>query len=264
VSVTAWENDNSQFHARRRACLAAARAAGPDRAAVLVIDTPQFAAELRHALIGQPVEIAATEDPATGLLLVGRTCPDVVLLGPVHGRLSTAAFLEAVREAEPELPIVVGVSPDDPALAGHAAVLGAAVLAHPYRTDQLLRLLSSLTGGRRPLEIRPLRLDLGRLVIDGAAPRMWVDGVESRLPMREYLLLRYLAERAGAVVSRNEVIRAIWGVEGVRGSNTLTVHVMRLRKRLGDDDQDPQWIQVIRGVGYQFTVPSPSQGVDDT
>jgi DNA-binding response OmpR family regulator len=257
VSVTAWENDNSQIHARRRACLAG-RAAAPDRAAVLLIDTPAFAAQLRHALVGQPIEIATTEDPATGLLLVGRTCPDVVLLGPVQGRLTTAAFLEAVREAEPELPIVVGVSADNPGLAGHAAVLGAAVLAHPYRTEQLLRLLSSLTAGRRPLEIRPLRLELGRLVIDGAAPRMWLDGVETRLPMREYLLLRYFAERAGAVVSRNEIVEAIWGASGPSGSNTLTVHVMRLRKRLGDDDHDPQWIRVIRGIGYQFTVPSPA------
>lgn len=263
VSVTNWENDNSQFHARRRACLAG-RAAAPDRAAVLLIDTPEFAAELRHALVGQPVEIAATDDPATGLLLVGRTCPDVVLLGPVQGRLSTAAFLDAVRESEPELPIVVGVSPDDPGLAGHAAVLGAAVLAHPYRTEQLLRLLSSLTAGRHPLEIRPLRLELGRLVIDGAVPRMWLDGVETRLPMREYLLLRYLAERADAVIPRHEIVRAIWGVEGVRGSNTLNVHVMRLRKRLGDDDQTPQWIRVIRGVGLQFTIPSPFQGGGDT
>ncbi|TQM09909.1 winged helix-turn-helix transcriptional regulator [Pseudonocardia kunmingensis] len=263
MSVTAWENDNSQFHARRRACLTG-RASASDRAAVLVIDTGEFAAQLRDALVGQPVEIAATDDPATGLLLVGRTCPDVVLLGPVRGRLTAAAFLEAIREVEPELPIVVGVSPDDPALAGHAAVLGAAVLAHPYRPEQLLRLLSSLTANRHPLEIRPLRLELGRLIIDGAAPRMWLDGTETRLPMREYLLLRYLAERVGAVVSRGEIVRAIWGVEGVRGSNTLSVHVMRLRKRLGDEDDGPQWIQVIRGVGYQFTVPSPSQGGGDT
>jgi hypothetical protein len=109
------------------------------------------------------VEIAATDDPATGLLMVGRTCPDVDLLGPVQGRMSTAAFLEAVREAEPELPIVVGVTPDEPTLAGHAALIGAAVLAHPYSTDKLLRLLSSLTSSRRPLEIKPLRLELGRL-----------------------------------------------------------------------------------------------------
>ena len=102
------------------------------------------------------------------------------------------------------------------------------------------------------------------LKIDGVAPQMWLDGELVRLPMREYLLLRYLAERVGAVVPRKEITRAIWGVEGVRGSNTLTVHVMRLRRRLRDDEANLRWIRVIRGLGYQFTVPSPSPGSTDT
>ena len=39
-------------------------------------------------------------------------------------------------------------------------------------------------------------------------------------------------------------------------SNTLNVHIMRLRKRLGDDEKNPLWIKAIRGLGYQFTVPT--------
>jgi DNA-binding response OmpR family regulator len=235
-----------------------------DRAAVLMIDTPECAGTVRSALTGQPVEIESTDSTATGLILVGRICPDIVLLGPVSGPLDVIGFLEAVHDSEPDLPVIVGIGSDNSALAGQAALLGAAILAHPYRPDALLRLLTSLVKRERPLDVHPPSLDLGRLRIDGAAPRMWIDGTEERLPMREYLLLRYLAERAGAVVSRKDIVRAIWGVDGVRGSNTLTVHVMRLRRRLLDDDSDPQWIQVIRGVGYQFTIPSPSTKGDDT
>jgi DNA-binding response OmpR family regulator len=228
-----------------------------------MIDTPECAGIVRSALTGQPVEIESTDNPATGLILVGRVCPDIVLLGPVSGPVDVIGFLEVVRRAEPDLPVVVGIGPGNSALAGQAALLGAAVLAHPYRIDALLRLVTSLVRREHPLDVHPPDLDLGRLRIDGAAPRMWLDGTEERLPMREYLLLRYLAERSGAVVARKDIIRAIWGTDGVRGSNTLTVHVMRLRKKLHDDETDPRWIQVIRGVGYQFTVPSPStKGVD--
>lgn len=262
MSVTAWESDNSQFHARRRACLAG-RAIVPDRVAVLVIDSTEHADRLVTDLSGQPMEIFATADPAEGLVLIGRTCPDVVLLGPVKGRLDSTALVEVVRKLEPDLPIVVGVGADSAAEAGRVALLGASVLAHPYRVDQLLRLLTSVVPENRHMDVRPLSLDLGRLRIDGAVPKMWLDGVETRLPMREYLLLRYLAERVDAVVSRSEVVRAIWGVEGVRGSNTLNVHIMRLRRRLHDDDTNPRWIQAIRGLGYQFTVPSSSEGRRD-
>lgn len=236
----------------------------PDRVAVLMIDTAETAYTVRTALAGQPVEIESTDDPATGLLLVGRTCPDIVLLGPVSGPVDGLGFLETVHAVEPELPVIVGVGADEPTLAGKAALLGAAVLAHPYRIEPLLRLVSSLVVRTHPVEIHPLSLNLGRLRIDGAAPRMWLDGAETRLPMREYLLLRYLADRAGAVVARKEIVRAIWGVDAARASNTLSVHIMRLRRRLLDDDSDPQWIQVIRGVGYQFTVPSPSTELVDT
>ena len=229
-----------------------------------MIDTPECAGIVRSSLTGQPVEIESTDNPATGLLLVGRICPDIVLVGPVSGPLDVIGFLEVLHGAEPDLPVIVGIGSGNSALAGQAALLGAAVLAHPYRIDALLRLLTSLVKRERPLDVHPLNLDLGRLQIDGAAPRMWLDGTEERLPMREYLLLRYLAERTGAVVARKDIIRAIWGVDGVRGSNTLTVHIMRLRRRLLDDDSDPQWIQVIRGIGYQFTVPSPSTKGDDT
>lgn len=85
-----------------------------------------------------------------------------------------------------------------------------------------------------------------------------MDGRLIHLPPQEFILLRYFAARPGAVLTRKELNRAVWGDKlGVR-SNSLTVHVMRLRKRLGDDDHDPQWIKAVRGLGYQFTVPVTS------
>lgn len=253
--VTAWEtNNHSQFHTRRRACLAGC-GQGQGPAAVLLVAAQDDADTLTEALAGQLLELELVHDPAEALLAVGRTCPDVVVLGPTHGRLDSLTFLEVVRTHEPDLPVVVGVSPADSGLAGPAAGLGAAVLAHPYDPDRLLRLLRSLIPGRRHLEPRPLVLDLGRLRIDSAAPRIWLDGRPIKLPMREHLVLRYLAERRDTVVSRRELVVALWGEEDTRTNDSLTVHILRLRRRLGDDKTHPQWIEAVRGLGYQFTVP---------
>jgi DNA-binding response OmpR family regulator len=254
VSVTAWEDDNSILHARRRA-LVAARAVKPDRLAVLLVDRPEQTTALKHALAGQTVELETANDPAVGLFLLGRTCPDVAVVGPTNARLDTRSFLEVVSAHEPELPLIVGVGVDDGDLAGHAAGLGAAVLAHPYQPDKLMRLLKSLAPTQRRIEVRPLTLDFGRLRIDGAAPQIWLDGVASKIPMREHLVLRYLAERAGTVVSRRELITAIWGGDG-GSSNTLSTHILRLRRRLERNEAKPQWIQAVRGIGYEFIVPS--------
>jgi DNA-binding response OmpR family regulator len=60
---------------------------------------------------------------------------------------------------------------------------------------------------------------------------------------------------ADRVVTREQIRDSVWG--GVRASNTITVHVQRLRQRLGDDHADPKLILTVRGVGYRLVPPSP-------
>jgi len=256
--IEGWDSDNSEFHRRRRACIAAARVRRQDRLAVLFVEyDTDIARALIEALVGQPVELFLCPEPAAALLQVGRACPDAVILGPASTRISAVDFLALVRDIDQELPIVVGAGAGSGDLAFQATELGAtAVVRRPYRARELLGLLRSFAPHPDVVELRPMVLDLGRLRIDGAVPQFWLDGRLVQLPPQEFILLRYFAERAGAVLTRTELNHAVWGDKlGVR-SNSLTVHIMRLRKRLGDDDHDPQWIKVVRGLGYQFTVPA--------
>lgn len=257
----AWESGYSQFQARRRACV---NGAVHDRMSVLVVDEADIGRRLRTELAGQPVELRVCSEPAHALLVLGRTCPDAVLLGPAVGRLSALDFLEILRAEEPGMPVLVAAGPGDGAFAALAAGQGVtAVVPRPYRSRELLAMLQSLSAAMEPLAIHPMVIDLGRLRIDGAAPRIWLDGEQIMLPPREFLLLRYLAERKGAVIPRKDLVRALWG-EAPTSSNSLTVHVLRLRRRLGDDEHNPQWIRAIRRLGYQFDVPSRSPNVHRT
>lgn len=257
MTAAAWDTNNgSQFQIRRRACVAgSARPRGS--AAILAVATTTDADDLRRALTGQGLELNSVTDPAEALLAIGRTCPDAVVLAPLTGRLAPEAFLEIVRAQEPDLPVVVGVGPSDHGLAARAAALGAAVLGHPLAPGPLLQLLGSLVHPARRLEARPPVLDLGRLRIDSTAPRIWLDGTLIKLPLREHLVLRYLAERADTVITRRELVTALWGHDDERSDNSLSVHVLRLRRRLTDAGGDGPWIEAIRGLGYQFTLPGP-------
>lgn len=255
-----WDSDNTQFHTRRRACVTS-RARTQDRLAVLLVEhDTDIAQQLIAAFVGQPVEVQLCPDPAVALLQVGRTCPDAVVLGPTSARLGAAEFLSIVREVDQDLPIIVGAGAGSGDLAAQAAELGAtAVIQRPYPAQRLLGLLRSFAREPDEVELRPMVIDLGRLRVDGAVPQFWLDGRAVPLPPQEFILLRYFAERVGAVLTRTELNRAVWGDKQGVSSNSLTVHVMRLRKRLGDNDHDPQWIKVIRGLGYQFTMP-PAAG----
>ncbi|MBC7302082.1 MULTISPECIES: response regulator transcription factor [Nocardia] len=257
----AWESGYSQFQARRRACVTGTIR---DRMTLLVVDDTDTARTLSAELAGQPVELRVCSDPAHALLVLGRTCPDAVLLGPTTGRLSPIDFLEILRAEEPGIPVLVAVGSGDGAFAAQAAEHGVtAVIPKPYRSRELLAILQSLALASEPIAIHPMVIDLGRLRIDGSAPRIWLDGEQIMLPPREFLLLRYLAERKGAVIPRKDLVRALWG-EGPTSSNSLTVHVLRLRRRLGDEEHNPQWIRAIRRLGYQFDVPPRSPNVHRT
>lgn len=226
---------------------------------LLVEERPDLVRGVTESVTGQPITVATSADAAAGLLALGRLNPDVVLLGPVRGSLTAVDFIRVARRDDPELPIVAGAGPDCPEFAGAATAAGAtAVIPRPYRATELLAFVRSLARAEH-LPLRPPPIDIGRLRVDGAIPQMWLDGRQVTLPPMEYVLLRYLADRVGQVLSRAELIDAVWGDSQHASSNTLTVHIMRLRRRLGDDGGGAEWIRSVRGLGYQLTVP-PDDG----
>jgi len=93
---------------------------------------------------------------------------------------------------------------------------------------------------------------VGALEIDRRTRRVSVAGRELALAPKEYELLAALADDAGAVVSRNQIMEEVWDPHWYGPTKTLDVHVASLRRKLGD----PRWIETVRGVGFRLgTVP---------
>ena len=213
---------------------------------------------LQHAWIGQAVDVQPCPNLAAALVLIGRLSPHMVVVGDWTGPLGPVDFVESLREVDTEVPVIVGI--DDaapPGLGSELLTAGVtAIVRRPFAPAKVLRLLHASQDV--PFETRPLPIDLGRLRVDGVSPRIWLDGVESTLPAMEYLLLRYLAERHGEILPRRELLEAAWGEGASRSSNSLAVHMHRLRARLEADGGE--WIRPIRNIGYQFLVPPRGLG----
>ena len=94
-------------------------------------------------------------------------------------------------------------------------------------------------------------ITLGPLSIDRDARRVRVDGVEIELTAKEHDLLTMLADRPGAVRTREDIIEQVWDVHWFGPTKTLDVHISALRRKLGH----PEWISTVRGVGYRLEVP---------
>lgn len=93
---------------------------------------------------------------------------------------------------------------------------------------------------------------VGPLRIDARTHRVELDGVELSLTPKEFDLLSFLAEDAGAVRTRTDIIESVWDAHWYGPTKTVDAHVAALRKKLGD----PRWIASVRGVGFRLEVPA--------
>ncbi len=98
---------------------------------------------------------------------------------------------------------------------------------------------------REPIEHGPLRIDLESRTVTLA-------GGEISLTQREFDLLAYFVANPGHVFTRDQLMEAVWEYPFFTDTGTVTVHVRRLRAKLGDDPAEPRFIETVWGVGYRL------------
>ena len=93
----------------------------------------------------------------------------------------------------------------------------------------------------------------GSLVVDNRTRQATVDGENIDLTRREFELLSFLASSPGQVFSRSQLLEQVWDSSSDwQDPATVTVHVRRLRQKLGSESEESDWIQTVWGVGYRF------------
>jgi two-component system, OmpR family, response regulator RegX3 len=98
-------------------------------------------------------------------------------------------------------------------------------------------------------------LEVGGVRLDVSRHECVVRDDEVKLPLKEFELLEILLANAGRVVTRDNLIDRVWGLDYVGDTKTLDVHIKRLRSRIEADPAHPVLITTIRGVGYRFEAP---------
>ncbi|WP_329085618.1 MULTISPECIES: response regulator transcription factor [unclassified Streptosporangium] len=218
-------------------------------APMLLVADPEVAMvhDLAAALEREGVQVMGVTDGAQALLQAGALRPDVVLVSASLPVIGAVEFVRAVRLTR-VIPVLLGVGEGHAQQAVQALAAGAtACVARPYRVPELLPLIHAAftgeSGARRALVV-------GRVELDVNAYQVRVDGRVIHLPLREFELLHYLMRNAHRTVTREQIMRHVWNSTDTTSTNTIAVHVKRLRARLGDTED--QLIQTVRGVGYRL------------
>ena len=122
----------------------------------------------------------------------------------------------------------------------------------PAEVDARLRLLRAQPGADTVSAGEALML--GELVIDEATCTARLRGQLLELTYTEFELLKYLAQHAGLVLTRGQLLQEVWGHDFLGGTRTVDVHVRRLRAKLGTEHE--QMISTVRNIGYKFVRPT--------
>jgi len=128
-------------------------------------------------------------------------------------------------------------------------------LTKPFDFGELLARLRALD--RRHRETAPPRLVIGDLEIDNERRSVRRGGRDITLTAREFMLLQFLAQNVGRVVTRAELMEHVWDDTQTNYSNIIDVYAARLRRKIDEGERDAMFA-TVRGVGFRLDVPTPT------
>jgi DNA-binding response OmpR family regulator len=225
---------------------------------LLVVEDEAHLAEViadNLELEGYAVEIAP--DGERGLTRAREATPALIVLDVMLPKLDGFAVCERLRAEGNEVPILFLTARTDNDERVRGLELGGDdYLGKPFDLRELiLRVRAILKRAQYLAEPSRVgqRLVLGAAAIDFKAFTVRLGERETKLSTKEALILRTLAERAGEVVSRAEILDRVWGYDAFPTTRTIDNFIVRLRRLLEPDPSEPRYLHTIRGTGYRLT-----------
>lgn len=221
---------------------------------VLVVEDEESISDALSYLLqqeGYEVDVAADGDSA--LNEFERVGHDLVLLDLMLPGTSGTEVCRALR-ARSNVPVIMVTAKDSEVDKVVGLELGADdYVTKPFSSRELLaRVRAVLRRGKEDQELVPSVVEAGPVRMDVERHVVSVDGVPTRLPLKEFELLELLLRNSGRVLTRGQLIDRVWGADYVGDTKTLDVHVKRLRAKIEPDPAEPRYIVTVRGLGYKF------------
>ncbi|HEX4621224.1 MAG TPA: response regulator transcription factor [Myxococcaceae bacterium] len=221
----------------------------PDIAALFIEDDVRLARLTAEYLGGHGVRVTHVADGTRGLEEAQRGPFDVVLLDVMLPGKSGLDVCRELRERS-DVPVILLTARGEEADRVMGLEIGADdYLPKPVSSRELLARIGAVVRRARG-KVGPARktIKVGALLVDTSAHRATLRGHELPLTGYEFAILRVLAERAGRVLSREQLMELAKGSAEESFDRSIDVHVSRLRQKLGDDSR--RLLKTVRGVGY--------------
>ena len=219
-------------------------------------DDPAILRGLSDNLRFEGYDVITATDGETGYNMQRERKPDLILLDLMLPRMSGFEFCRKLRGEGIQTPVLMLTARSAEADRVLALDLGADdYMAKPFSVRELMARVRALLRRSQPRAdgaALPDDLRFDATEIDFRSYEARRNGTPVEMTRKEFAILRYLASRAGEVVSRDDLLNQVWGYDSYPSSRTVDNHVAGLRAKLERDASQPEHIRTVHGVGYKF------------
>ena len=220
---------------------------------LIVEDDDSMVAALKDGFEYENYTVSLARDGAAGLRMASEVAPDLIILDVMMPKMSGLDVCREIRKEGNTVPIIMltarGQEIDK--------VLGLKLGADDYVTKPFgfLELMARVeavlrrAAGRIP---QVESFEFGRVKADFKRGEVRRNGKLLDLSAREIRLLQYFIEHRGEVVSRDQLLDAVWDYDSAPLTRTVDMHVAKLRKKIEDKAAQPRYLVTVHGQGYKF------------
>ena len=219
----------------------------------MIDDEPHIVLGLKDALEFEGFRVLTASTGKEGALLAQRERPQAILLDLMLPDMNGYQVCEEIRRVDPRVPILMLTAKSQEADKIRGLDAGADdYVTKPFSVGELVARLRALFR-RAQRSVESLSFRIGSATIHLENHLLQVDGkADEQLSFYEVELLRFLYERVGQPVSREEILNKIWGVDANPSNRTIDNFIVKLRKKIERKPDRPEHILTVYGFGYKL------------
>ncbi|MGO0059731.1 winged helix-turn-helix domain-containing protein [Brevibacillus fluminis] len=226
---------------------------------ILVVDDELSIAKLlQFNLEKAGFEVVSAYDGKQALEMVSQEKPDFIILDLMLPKIDGMDVCKTLRQDRINTPILMLTAKDDELDKILGLELGADdYLTKPFSPREVVARVKAIL--RRTQAAPDAGGDDGEVVLEFGTIKLYPEKYEVfrgeekvELTPKEFELLHYLASHHGRVLTRDQLLNAVWNYDFVGDSRIVDVHVSHLREKLEEDTKNPRYIKTVRGLGYKL------------
>ncbi len=225
-----------------------------DKTILIIEDEPHIVLGLTDALEFEGFRVFTADTGKVGLQTARERNPDAVLLDLMLPDMNGYQVCQEIRRFNPQVPIIMLTARSQESDKIRGLDAGADdYVTKPFGVGELV---ARLRAAFRRMDVRPTAVvfEIGDMVVNLSSHSVEGRGKRETLSVYEVELLRFLHERRGHAVSRDEILDRVWGQDSNPTNRTIDNFIVKLRRKIEPRPDAPEYIVTVYGMGYKLVV----------